>query len=127
MPASCARSSGTRRTATVTISAPDAATARAILSLSAYLPVPTLRREWKVRPPMRNGVSRAVATVVVTGSAAPDEVHQLYRVPRGDPNVAERGAAYDRAVVLHHDGARVELERREDFEQRRAPRHRVGL
>jgi hypothetical protein len=40
----------TRRTATVTISAPDASTAAAFCSKLLYLPVPTISREVKVRP-----------------------------------------------------------------------------
>ena len=40
----------TRRTATVTISAPDASTAAAFSSKLLYLPVPTISRELKVRP-----------------------------------------------------------------------------
>src|ERR1700688_940280 len=42
----------TRRTATVTTSAPEAAWQRAISGKLRYLPVPTNRREWKVRPAM---------------------------------------------------------------------------
>ena len=40
----------TRRTATVTISAPDASMAAAVSSKLLYLPVPTTRRERKLRP-----------------------------------------------------------------------------
>ncbi len=40
----------TRRTATVTISAPEASTAAAFSSKLLYLPVPTISREAKVRP-----------------------------------------------------------------------------
>src|SRR5712692_10505996 len=40
----------TRRTATVTISAPEAAWARAISGKLRYLPVPTIKRDWKARP-----------------------------------------------------------------------------
>jgi hypothetical protein len=40
----------TRRTATVTISAPDASTAAAFCSKLLYLPVPTMSRDVKVRP-----------------------------------------------------------------------------
>ena len=40
----------TRRTATVTISAPDASTAAAFSSKLLYLPVPTISREVKLRP-----------------------------------------------------------------------------
>ncbi len=39
----------TRRTATVTISAPEASWAARMVSKSVYLPVPRIRREWKVR------------------------------------------------------------------------------
>src|SRR5579872_1610167 len=50
-------SKSTRRNATVTISAPLAASASAINSGLANLPVPTIRRDWNVRVPM---VSRSV-------------------------------------------------------------------
>ncbi len=40
----------TRRTATVTISAPDASSAAAFCAKLLYLPVPTMRRDVKVRP-----------------------------------------------------------------------------
>src|SRR3954451_8624980 len=40
----------TRRTATVTISAPEAATAAAFCSKLLYLPVPTMSREVKLLP-----------------------------------------------------------------------------
>src|ERR1700688_894234 len=40
----------TRRTATVTMSAPEAAWARAISWKLRYLPVPTIRRDLKARP-----------------------------------------------------------------------------
>jgi hypothetical protein len=40
----------TRRTATVTISAPEASTAAAFCAKSLYLPVPTISRERKVLP-----------------------------------------------------------------------------
>src|SRR5881275_789411 len=126
-PACLVRSRSTRRTATVTISAPDASMARTIVSLSRYLPVPTMRREWKVRPPMVNGVSRSVSTAVAIGSPPSHEMHQLDRVPRSYSDLAQRGPADDGAVVLHHDGARVELERSEQLEQRHAPRYRAAL
>src|SRR5947207_15375449 len=86
-----------------------------------------MRREWNVRPPMVNGVSRSVSTAVAIGSPPSYEMHQLDRVPRSYSDVAQRGPADDGAVVLHHDGARVELERSEQLEQRHAPRHRAAL
>ena len=60
----------TRRTATVTISAPDASTAAAFWAKSLYLPVPTISREVKVRP----------ATVQLSsGSARPASQFGLLR------------------------------------------------
>jgi len=44
----------TRRTATVTMSAPEAACARAISENCRVLPVPTIRRELNARPAMTN-------------------------------------------------------------------------
>src|SRR6266576_3875631 len=48
------RSRFTRRTATVTISAPLASSARAVSWKDLYFPVPTMRRERKERPAMIN-------------------------------------------------------------------------
>ena len=52
----------TRRTATVTISAPDAACACAITACDGYFPVPTISREVNVRPAITNGVSIELVT-----------------------------------------------------------------
>src|SRR5690349_22346793 len=101
--------------------------ARTMVSLSRYLPVPTMRREWNVRPPTTKGVSRTVSTAAVMRSAPSHEVHQLDRVARGDGDVAEPGAAHDRAVVLDDHGARVERERAQQLEQGEAGRHRPAL
>src|ERR1051326_7727109 len=100
--------------------------ARAMTSLSRYLPVPTMRREWNVRPPTTNGVSRMASTAAVM-SAPSYEMHQLDRVARGYRDVPQPGAPHDRAVVLDHHGARVELERAEQLEQRGAARHAALL
>src|SRR5437667_8449670 len=108
IPASFVRSRSTRRTATVTISAPDASIARAIVSLSRYFPVPTMRRDWNERPPMVKGMSRIVSRAVVMRSTPSDEMHQLDCVARLDRHHAERRTPHDRAVVLHDDGTRVE-------------------
>src|SRR5690242_4580683 len=118
----CERSRFTRRTATVTTSAPEASMARCIVSASGYFPVPTSRRDWKVRPAIMNGVSRSAPPALVISSAS-DEVHQLDRVARGHAHLAQAGAANDLPVVLDHHGARVELEHREQFEERGAGRY----
>src|SRR5947207_287056 len=58
----------TRRTATVTISAPEASCACTITALEGYLPVPTMRRDVKVRP------ARTKASIAL---ASTHEVHDL--------------------------------------------------
>src|ERR1700732_4182490 len=68
----------TRRTATVTMSAPEAAWARAISWKLRYFPVPTMRRERKARPTITSwsgiGVSRKNCTTAdaleITAQAA---------------------------------------------------------
>src|ERR1041385_3101538 len=127
MLSSLERARSTRRTATVTTSAPDASMARSISSLERYLPVPTSRREWNTRPPIVRGMSFTTSTAVVIGSPASHEMHQLHGVARSDAHVAQRRAAHDVAVVLHHHGARVELQRGQELQQRRAARYRVRL
>src|SRR6266496_4446955 len=86
-----------------------------------------MRRDWKVRPAMLNGVSRTRSTAVVTGSPSSYEVYQLDRIARGDAHVAERRAAHDPAVVLDHHGARIERQLGEQLEQGRARRNRPAL
>src|SRR5262245_66461724 len=63
----------TRRTATVTISAPEASTARRVSSNERYFPVPTMRRERYSRPARTNGSVRPSDMP----SPAPDEVDHL--------------------------------------------------
>src|SRR2546422_7944973 len=105
------------------MSAPEASIARTIVSLSRYFPVPTRRRDWNVRPPMVSGLSCASSTAFVRRSPASHEVHQLDRVALRHPHVPQRRAAHDAAVVLDHDGARIERERPEQLEQRGVPGH----
>src|SRR3954468_15015375 len=154
MLSSLRRSRSTRRTATVTISAPEASIAVAMVALSRYSPVPTMRRERNSRPPRVNGVSKSVSGVVriavivapsgglvvprrarddasgkITASrlASADEVHQLDRIARGQPGLAEAGAAHDLTVELDHHRSGVESQRLEQVEQRRRLGHATRL
>src|SRR5689334_8361556 len=115
MPSSFDRSRSTRRTETVTTSAPDASMAAIICAFDAYFPVPTIRREWNSRSPMTNGVSSAVSrSGVAVTSASSDEVHDLEVVPRTEHDRRIGVAiAQDLPVVLDHDEAWVELQRGE--------------
>src|SRR2546422_5117210 len=109
------------------MSAPEASIARPIVSLSRYFPVPTRRRDWNVRPPMVSGLSCASSTAVVMRSPASHEVHQLDRVALRHAHVPQRRAAHDAAVLLDHDGARIERERPEQLEQRGVPGHGAAV
>src|SRR4029453_19219669 len=64
-PSSRVRSRSTRRTATVTTSAPDASMARTISALLRYFPVPTSKRDRKDRPPTVRGGSVKVCSCIV--------------------------------------------------------------
>ena len=73
----------TRRTATVTMSAPEAACACAITACEEYLPVPTMSREANVRPAITKGVS------VTAFLPASDEVHDLEPVAFADDDLGK--------------------------------------
>src|SRR5207237_1201456 len=89
------------RTATVTISAPDAATACAFCSKFLYLPVPTISRDVKVLP----------ATLQVSPiSAAPHEGDDLVIVAILDRHFTERRARHDLQIALHRDLGRLQAE-----------------
>src|SRR6185295_3402500 len=91
----------TRRTATVTISAPDASTAAAFSPRLLYLPVPTISRELNVRPAT---VQRSDETDCGAFTSAPaDEMDDLEGVPFRHPNLAESRARHDREVALDRD------------------------
>src|SRR3982750_3901108 len=95
----------TRRTATVTISAPDAATAAAFSSRLLYLPVPTISRDVNVRP----------ATVQLSDcndcgafkSASTNEMHNLEGIALGDQTAVQRAARHDLQISLDGHLARV--------------------
>src|SRR5262245_54109981 len=94
----------TRRTATVTISAPDASTAAAFSSRLLYLPVPTISRELKVRPAtVQVSVFTDCGAFISTPS---DEMDDLERVAVGDRDLAQLRARHDLEITLDGDLAR---------------------
>src|SRR5688500_11507106 len=93
----------TRRTATVTMSAPEAACACAITGCEGYLPVPTISREANVRPAMTNGVS-------VMPLAATHEIHDFDPVAVVHQHLGEPLAPDDGEVVLDRDPSRIDVE-----------------
>src|SRR5688572_2423553 len=94
----------TRRTATVTMSAPEAACAWAMTGCDGYLPVPAIRRDANVRP----AITRGVSITSVLPSA--DEIDDLDAVPLADDNLGEALPLDDEEVVLdgHPPGIDVE-------------------
>src|SRR6187431_2732370 len=96
----------TRRTATVTISAPAASTAAAFCSKLLYLPVPTISREVKVRPATDQLSARTSCWTVI--SAASDDMDDLIVVAVLDPDLREQRAGDDVEVALDRHAAGVE-------------------
>src|SRR4249919_2413869 len=90
----------TRRTATVTISAPDASTAAAFCSKSLYFPVPTISREVKVRP--------ATVQLSVNVSTPANEVDDFIGVAVLDHDLAEGRARHDLQVAFDRHPQRIE-------------------
>src|SRR5688572_23973082 len=91
----------TRRTATVTISAPDASTAAALCSKLLYLPVPTMSREVNRRPATSQPSSI---------SAASDKGDDLIFVAILHLDLAQRRARHDLQIALDRDLGRLESE-----------------
>src|SRR6266446_4470082 len=100
----------TRRTATVTISAPDASTARRVSSNDRYS-----------RP------ASVKASSIDIASPAPDEVDHLDRVPVVEHGRAVLGARHDGAIHLDGDPAGAEAERAHQVGDRRARGERSRL
>src|SRR5688572_30603336 len=125
----------TRRTATVTMSAPDASCARAMTACDGYLPVPMIRRDWNVRPAMTNGESVIqqisnpkpqapriqspriqIPEIInhqssfIDDSPSADEVDDLHSIAVLDHDLLEALAFDDGEVVLDRHAPRVDVE-----------------
>ena len=107
----------TRRTATVTMSAPEASCACAMTVCDGYLPVPTISLDLNVRPAMVKGVS-AIATACLSCLPAADEVHDLNAVAVADERGGEGVALENHEIVLDGDAPRINLELLEQFVHR---------
>src|SRR5881296_3303986 len=88
----------TRRTATVTTSAPDASMAFWVSTKSLYLPVPTQSRERNSMPAIVNRSS--FMTCVLPATDEPDDFHA---VAVGQRCSRERLPVHDLEVPLHGD------------------------
>src|SRR5499433_1848788 len=111
----------TRRTATVTMSAPEAACARAISSKLRYLPVPTISRDLNARPamtswsdmfvPLQNcRTSESAAQIRGSGSVLDDRTGLGHVRVQGLNDVVV--LLFDHATLeLHGEGERAVVER----------------
>src|SRR5208283_1127389 len=115
----------TRRTATVTISAPLASTAALVSAKSRYLPVPTIRRDLNCLPPNSNEVSCIFALRVRL--AAADEVDYLDLVARPYDRLAVARLGHDRAVDLDGHAAAAHVEALQQRDQRCVGAERVQV
>src|SRR3989338_8337004 len=88
----------TRRTATVTTSAPDASMAFCVSMKSLYFPVPTQRRERKSMPAI---VNRSALIVVVPPPADKADDFHLVTVPQRGSR--KHPAVHDFEIQLHGD------------------------
>src|SRR6185503_16152144 len=96
----------TRRTATVTMSAPDASCACAITACDEYLPVPTMSREVNVRPAMTNGVSVNAQLPTTPNSQSPIVVNNQQPIAQSTIGNQKRCLPASNEV---HDFQRVAL------------------
>src|SRR4029453_1530887 len=105
----------TRRTATVTSSAPEAWCACAISALLGYLPVPTIRREVNERSAMTRGsMVSGWQGPGFSGSQGPKtlapahEIDDLDLVALADQLGGVVGATHDHEVALDGDTTRID-------------------
>src|SRR3954464_8177475 len=113
----------TRRTATVTMSAPEASCASRMTCRLGYLPVPTMSRDLNSRPAR---INESVMARSYQLSAA-DERHDLERVPVVEAHGRVLRARHHAAVVLDRDRAPLEGEPAQELGERGARGQGHGL
>src|SRR5436190_4882802 len=110
----------TRRTATVTMSAPDAACACAMIGCEEYFPVPTMSRDLNTRPAMVNGESFIALSLdrrdrAAAAAPAADEIHDLNLVAVAHQRGSERVASHNDHVVFDGDPPGIDVQPLEQF------------
>src|SRR5271154_1614155 len=116
----------TRRTATVTISAPLSSTAALVSAKSRYLPVPTISRDLNFLPPNSNKVSCIFSALRVALSAA-DEVDYLDLVAGPHNGRVVIGLRHNLAIDLDRHAPATHLELLEQRVQRRVAVERIRV
>src|SRR2546423_317399 len=103
-----------RRSATVTISAPDAVSASRVSSSSLYFPVPTISRERQLLPARTKGslTPNMVAPLAagVAWSATTDEGYDLQMIPVRQGRFGPRAPRHDVLVALDRHARRLDAE-----------------
>src|ERR1700733_4487446 len=117
----------TRRTATVTISAPLSSTAAFVSAKSRYLPVPTMSRDLNVLPPNSNEVSCIFLLPCASRSSAADEVDYLHLVARPHDRRVVIGLRHNLAIDLDRHAPPPHLELLEQRRQRRVAVERIRV
>src|SRR5207302_990301 len=101
----------TRRTATVTISAPLSSTAARVSAKSLYFPVPTISRDLNDLPPRSNEVSLNCIFVPANLVSSPaDEVYYLDVVTRLDHGRRVACPGDDLAINFDRDAALAHIQ-----------------
>src|SRR5262249_44671365 len=136
----------TRRTATVTMSAPDASCAACMIWCVGYLPVPMISRDVNSRPAMMKGsiwksgnleiwecgnlqvqITRFPHVTTYTLSASSHQIHDFKLIAGLDGRRRVAIALEHDEVALDRNPARVDLEPREQVGDARRPRQLVGI
>src|SRR5687767_3322126 len=112
----------TRRTATVTMSAPDASCAACMIWWDGYLPVPMIRRDANSRPAITKG---SIASDYHRPSA--HEVDDFYLVAGLHRRRRVRVPLDDDEVALDRDAAGIDAELRQQLRDRDAAVELVGF
>src|ERR1700722_15675420 len=116
----------TRRTATVTISAPLSSTAALVSAKSRYLPVPTISRDLNFFPPNSNGVS-CISTLMRRRLSASHEVDYLDMVARPYNRRVIAGLGHDLPIDLDRHAPAARVQTLEQRDQRRVAVERVRV
>src|SRR5277367_978502 len=116
----------TRRTATVTISAPLSSTAAFVSAKSRYLPVPTISRDLNLLPPSSNEVSCILALRFRRLSAA-NEVDYLDAVAHPHNRRVVTGLGYNFAIDLDGNAPAPHVKALKQSRQRSVSTERVRV
>jgi hypothetical protein len=102
----------TRRTATVTMSAPEALWALAITACELYFPLPMISRDLNARPAMTSDVSPGIRL------ASTHKIHDLDAVAVLNECLRKEGSPENLEIVLDSHAARIDCQFHEQLSDR---------